>query len=187
MAEASIQPASGLPADADGGEVRDFIALLKPRVMSLVVFSGLVGLALAPGPIHPVLGCCRRSVHRDWALALLAPLTCGTTPTSTRSCPARRSGLSRRVRFQPGSRIGVRLYFVSRLCRPDGAGFELAGCRRLLAFTILFYVGIVYTMWLKRRTPQNIVIGGAAGAFPPMIGWAAVTGDIASGARGVVR
>ena len=56
MAEASIQPASGLPAEADGGEVRDFIALLKPRVMSLVVFSGLVGLALAPGPIHPVLG-----------------------------------------------------------------------------------------------------------------------------------
>ena len=66
MAEASIQPASGLPAEADGGEARDFIALLKPRVMSLVVFSGLVGLALAPGPIHPVLGFRRRSVHRDW-------------------------------------------------------------------------------------------------------------------------
>jgi len=166
MAEASLQPARSLPAEADGGEARDFIALLKPRVMSLVVFSGLVGLVLAPGSIHPVLG-----IVAVLCIAIDADIDAVMSRTQKRPIPAGKVSAEAALAF------GCILSAGSVALMGLAVNWLAAG---LLAFTILFYVGI-YTMWLKRRTPQNIVIGGAAGAFPPMIGWAAVTGDIALG------
>jgi protoheme IX farnesyltransferase len=155
--------------------VEDYVALLKPRVMSLVVFTALVGLLVAPGHIHPVIGftallCIAIGAGASGALNMWydADIDAVMTRTMRRPIPA--------GRVQPGEALafGVML-----------AGFSVAVfgllvnwlAAALLAFTIFFYV-FVYTMWLKRSTPQNIVIGGAAGAFPPMIGWAAVTGDI---------
>jgi protoheme IX farnesyltransferase len=155
--------------------VEDYVALLKPRVMSLVVFTALVGLLVAPGHIHPVIGfaallCIAIGAGASGALNMWydADIDAVMTRTARRPIPA--------GRVQPGEALafGVML-----------AGFSVAvfgllvnwAAAALLAFTIFFYV-FVYTMWLKRSTPQNIVIGGAAGAFPPMIGWAAVTGDI---------
>lgn len=178
MAEASIQPTEALPVDADGGEARDFIALLKPRVMSLVVFSGLVGLALAPGSIHPVLGvvailCIAIGAGASGAINMWydADIDAVMSRTQKRPIPAGKVSPEAALAF------GCILAAGSVALMGLALNWLAAG---LLAFTILFYVGI-YTMWLKRRTPQNIVIGGAAGAFPPMIGWAAVTGDIALG------
>ena len=178
MAEASIQPARALPAEADGGEARDFIALLKPRVMSLVVFSGLVGLVLAPGSIHPVLGivavlCIAIGAGASGAINMWydADIDAVMSRTQKRPIPAGKVSAEAALAF------GCILSAGSVALMGLALNWLAAG---LLAFTILFYVGI-YTMWLKRRTPQNIVIGGAAGAFPPMIGWAAVTGDIALG------
>lgn len=178
MSEASIQAARVLPAEAGGGEARDFIALLKPRVMSLVVFSGLVGLAVAPGPIHPVLGfvailCIAIGAGASGSINMWydADIDAIMSRTQKRPIPA--------GKVSPEAALGFG-------CILSGGSVALMGlalnwlAAGLLAFTILFYVGI-YTMWLKRRTPQNIVIGGAAGAFPPMIGWAAVTGDITLG------
>src|SRR5947209_15502174 len=155
--------------------VEDYVALLKPRVMSLVVFTALVGLLVAPGHIHPVIGftallCIAIGAGASGALNMWydADIDAVMTRTMRRPIPA--------GRVQPGEALafGVML-----------AGFSVAVfgllvnwvAAALLAFTIFFYV-IDYTMWLKRSTPQNIVIGGAAGAFPPMIGWAAVTGDV---------
>ncbi len=156
--------------------VGDFFALLKPRVMSLVVFTGLAGMVLAPGTLHPVL----------WGIALLClavgagasgainmwydrDIDIGMERTRNRPLPA--------GRMEPGTALafGVTLAVGSVALMGLATNWFAAG---LLALTIGFYV-FVYTMWLKRRTPQNIVIGGAAGAFPPMIGWVAVTGDIA--------
>jgi len=178
MAEASLQPARSLPAEADGGEARDFIALLKPRVMSLVVFSGLVGLVLAPGSIHPVLGivavlCIAIGAGASGAINMWydADIDAVMSRTQKRPIPAGKVSAEAALAF------GCILSAGSVALMGLAVNWLAAG---LLAFTILFYVGI-YTMWLKRRTPQNIVIGGAAGAFPPMIGWAAVTGDIALG------
>jgi protoheme IX farnesyltransferase len=168
MTDATTRP--GTPEAQFG----DYVALLKPRVMSLVVFTALVGLLVAPGGVHPVLAFSFDPVHRDrrgrvgalnmWWDADIDRASCGA-PAAAR-CP--RAGSRRARRCDRGSR-----------CRAvvgdhAGAGGELAG-RGLLAFTIFFYA-VVYTMWLKRSTPQNIVIGGAAGAFPPLIGWAAATG-----------
>jgi len=134
--------------------VADYVALLKPRVMSLVVFTGAVGLAVAPGQMHPVLA----------AIAVL--------------CIAIGAGASGAINMWYDRDIDAIMDRTK--ARPIPAGRmnpDEALAAGLLAVTIGFYV-FVYTMWLKRRTPQNIVIGGAAGAFPPMIGWAAVTGDV---------
>ncbi|MGY6568182.1 MAG: heme o synthase [Salinarimonas sp.] len=160
---------------ASNAEARDFIALLKPRVMSLVVFTALTGMVVAHGAIHPVL-----------AFAALLAIAVGAgasgclnmwydadidkvmTRTAKRPIPAGRITPSEALAF------GMTLSVGSVLFLGLVANWLAAG---LLAFTIFFYA-VIYSMWLKRWTPQNIVIGGAAGAFPPMIGQAAVTGTV---------
>ncbi|MGB0920098.1 MAG: heme o synthase [Alphaproteobacteria bacterium] len=164
-------------AESEPGEaaVRDFFALLKPRVMSLVIFTAFVGLMLAPGDIHPVIGftallCVAVGAGASGALNMWydADIDQQMSRTKDRPIPAGKIGKSEALGF------GVILSVLSVLTLGVLVNY-VAGA--LLALTIGFYV-FIYTMWLKRRTPQNIVIGGAAGAFPPMIGWAAVTGDV---------
>jgi protoheme IX farnesyltransferase len=156
-------------------EVADFIALLKPRVMSLVVFTGLAGLALAPGTVHPLIG-----AVAVLCIAVGAGASGAINMWYDRDIDARMERTCRRPipagRMDPGSALGfgVVLAMGSVALMGIAVNWVAAG---LLAATIAFYV-FIYTIWLKRRTPQNIVIGGAAGAFPPMIGWAAVTGDV---------
>ena len=159
-----------LPADW-----RDFVALTKPRVMSLVVFTGLCGLLAAPVSIHPVLGftailCIALGAGAAAALNMWyeADLDALMKRTASRPLPAGRMDRQSALHF------GVGLGFFSVLLMGLAANWFAAA---ILAVSILFYV-LVYTVWLKRRTPQNIVIGGAAGAFPPVIGWAAATGDV---------
>jgi protoheme IX farnesyltransferase len=158
-----------------GAEVRDFVALLKPRVMSLVVFTALTGMVVAPGNLHPVLsviallaiavGAGASGALNMWWDADIDALM---SRTQARPIPAGRMAADEALAF------GLVLSLLSVVTLGITVSWVAAA---LLALTIAFYV-IVYTMWLKRRTPQNIVIGGAAGAFPPMIGWAAVTGEI---------
>ncbi len=153
----------------------DFFALLKPRVMSLVVFTGFAGLVLAPGHLHPVIA----------AMALLCiAVGAGASGAINMWYDADIDAIMNRTRLRPipAGRVtaGEALCFGTVLAVGSVVMMGLFvnwAAAALLAFTIGFYV-FVYTMWLKRRTPQNIVIGGAAGAFPPMIGWAAVTGEI---------
>jgi protoheme IX farnesyltransferase len=157
--------------------VRDYVDLLKPRVMSLVVFTGLVGVMIAPGHLHPfaaalavlaialgsgAAGCINMWHERDLDALMVR--------TANRPLPAGR------VAPDDALGLGVLLSIFSVLLMAVSTNFAAAA---LLAAAILFYV-FIYTVWLKRRTPQNIVIGGAAGAFPPMIGWAAVTGDVSA-------
>jgi protoheme IX farnesyltransferase len=155
--------------------VEDYVALLKPRVMSLVVFTALVGLLVAPGELHPVIGftallCIAIGAGASGALNMWydADIDAIMSRTVKRPIPA--------GRVQPGEALafGATLAAFSVAVLGILVNWFAAA---LLAFTIFFYV-FVYTMWLKRSTPQNIVIGGAAGAFPPMIGWAAVTGSV---------
>jgi protoheme IX farnesyltransferase len=159
-----------LPADW-----RDFFALTKPRVMSLVIFTGLCGMLAAPVAIHPVLGftavlCI--AVAAGGAAALNqwweADLDAGMKRTAGRPIPAGRMDRGNARDF------GMVLSLFSVMLMGVAIGWLAAG---LLAVSI-FYYAVVYTIWLKPRTPQNIVIGGGAGAFPPMIGWVAATGDI---------
>lgn len=171
-ANPTLEPAA---AGHPGAEVRDYIALLKPRVTLLVVFTGLVGLYLAPGALHPVLGfvavlCIAVGSGAAGAINMWydRDIDAVMTRTSKRPVP------SGRVEAEAALVFGVMLAFGSVAVM--GLFVDpVAGA--LLAFTIAFYV-FVYTMWLKRRTPQNIVIGGAAGALPPIVGWAAVTGSV---------
>ena len=155
--------------------VADYVALLKPRVMSLVVFTGAVGLAVAPGHLHPVLAviavlCIAIGAGASGAINMWydRDIDAVMERTQGRPIPAGRMNPDEALAF------GVVLSGFSVLVMGLAVNWVAAA---LLAGTIGFYV-FVYTMWLKRRTPQNIVIGGAAGAFPPMIGWAAVTGDV---------
>jgi len=155
--------------------VGDFVALLKPRVMSLVVFTALTGLLIAPGHLHPVLGftallCIAVGAGAAGALNMWydADIDAVMSRTAARPIPSGRVQPSEALAFGVTLAVGS-VVFLGLMVNLLAAG--------LLAFTILFYV-VVYTMWLKRWTPQNIVIGGAAGAFPPMIGWAAATGAI---------
>ena len=156
-------------------DVADYFALLKPRVMSLVVFTALVGLVRAPAALHPVLAftallCIAIGAGAAGALNMWwdADIDAKMTRTRGRPIPA--------GRVEPGEALafGLVLASASVLMLGLAVGLLAAG---LLAFTIFFYA-VIYTMWLKRRTAQNIVIGGAAGALPPMIGWAAATGSI---------
>lgn len=159
------------------GEARvgDYLALLKPRVMSLVVFTALVGMLVAPGGINPVIGliaivCIAIGGGASGALNMWydADIDAIMSRTINRPIP---SG-----RVTPGEALAFGLVLSAFSVTLLGLATNwVAG--GFLAFTIFFYV-VIYTMWLKRATPQNIVIGGAAGAFPPMIGWAAVTGTI---------
>jgi protoheme IX farnesyltransferase len=160
---------------ADFAEVRDYFALLKPRVMSLVVFTALVGMVRAPAELHPVLAfaallCIAVGAGAAGALNMWwdAGIDARMTRTARRPIPAGRVAPGEALSF------GLVLSAGSVLLLGLFVGWLAAA---LLAFTIFFYA-VIYTMWLKPWTAQNIVIGGAAGAFPPMIGWAAVTGSI---------
>jgi heme o synthase len=153
----------------------DFFALLKPRVMTLVVFTALVGLVAAPGKMHLGLAaiailCIAVGGGASGALNMWydADIDAKMARTANRPIPG--------GRVLPGEALGFGLFLsaISVMTLGMATNWVAAG---LLAFTIFFYA-VIYTMWLKRLTPQNIVIGGAAGAFPPMIGWAAVTGGI---------
>jgi len=154
----------------------DFAALMKPRVMSLIVFTGLVGLAIAPGPLDP---------GRDVIALLCIAAGAGGAATLNMWYDADVDAVMTRTarRPIPGGRVSRVEALIFGLMLATGATVVLGlmaniVAAALLAFTIFFYV-VVYTVWLKRRTPQNIVIGGAAGALPPVIGWAASTGHIA--------
>ncbi len=170
MAATLLQHERELPADW-----RDFVALTKPRVMSLVVFTGLCGLLAAPEAIHPVLG---------FTAILCIALAAGAAGALNQWYEADLDALMKRTRGRPlpagrmdrqsALHFGVGLGSFSVILMGLAVNWLSAA---ILAASILFYV-LVYTVWLKRRTPQNIVIGGAAGAFPPLIGWAAATGDI---------
>lgn len=156
---------------------RDFVALTKPRVMTLVVFTGLCGLLAAPGAIHPVLafttilcialGAGAAGALNQWIEADTDALM---KRTANRPLPAGR------MERQAALHFGVGLSCFSVLLLGLATNWMAAA---ILAISILYYV-VVYTIWLKPRTAQNIVIGGAAGAFPPVIGWAAVTGDVSA-------
>jgi heme o synthase len=163
------------PAQAAGATIGDFIALMKPRVMSLVVFTALTGMVLAPGHMHPVLAvialiCIAVGAGASGALNMWydADIDALMQRTANRPIPRGRVAPEEALAFGVVLAVGA----VSTL----GLIVSWAAAA-LLAFTIAFYV-LVYTMWLKRRTPQNIVIGGAAGAFPPMVGWAAASGSV---------
>jgi protoheme IX farnesyltransferase len=158
-----------------GGSIRDYLALLKPRVMSLVVFSGFAGLAVAPGHIHPLIGavavlCIAVGAGASGAINMWFDRDIDAIMNRTCGRPIPRGVVEPDAALSFGGVLAV----LSVMLMGIAVNWMAAG---LLAFTIFFYV-VIYTMWLKRRTPQNIVIGGAAGAFPPMIGWAAVTGDV---------
>jgi protoheme IX farnesyltransferase len=153
----------------------DYIELLKPRVMSLVVFTGWVGMFLAPGSIHPLIAtvailCIAIGAGAAGAINMWYDADIDAIMKRTRSRPIP----SKRIAASTALSFGVSLSLMSVLTMAIVVGLLAAS---LLAFSILFYV-FIYTAYLKRRTPQNIVIGGAAGAIPPMIGWAAVTHDV---------
>ncbi len=159
-------------ADSSAG---DWITLLKPRVLTLVVFTGAVGLIVAPGHIHPVIAftailCITVAAGAAGAINMWydRDIDAIMRRTAKRPIPAGRIAASEALTF------GVTLAVASVLLMYLATNLAAAS---ILALSIAFYV-FVYTMWLKRRTPQNIVIGGAAGAFPPVIGWAAVTGGV---------
>ena len=154
---------------------RDFFALTKPRVMSLVIFTGLCGLLAAPGTINPVIGftailCIALGAGGAAALNQWweADLDAGMKRTAQRPLPA-----GRMIRTDARD-FGVLISAASVVIMGLGVNWLAAA---ILALSIVYYA-VIYTIWLKPRTPQNIVIGGGAGAFPPMIGWVAVTGDI---------
>ncbi len=167
--EAALE--GGLPV----ARVADFVALLKPRVMSLVVFSGLAGVIVAPGSLHPVLAavavlCIAVAAGAAGAINMWYDRDIDAVMERTR----RRPIPTGRVAPEEALAFGVVLSLFSVMLMGVAVNWTAAA---LLALANGFYV-FVYTIWLKRRTPQNIVIGGAAGAFPPMIGWAAVTGSV---------
>jgi heme o synthase len=158
-------------------EVGDYIALMKPRVMSLVVFTALVGLMLAPGNVHPVIGftallCIAVGAGAAGALNMWydADIDAVMSRTSHRPIP--------RGRIAPGEALAFGLTLAAFAVGVLGLLVSWTAAV-LLGFTIFFYV-VVYTMWLKRSTPHNIVIGGAAGSFPPLIGWTAASGTVVS-------
>ena len=168
--------ANTTPKAADGeAGFGDYFALLKPRVMSLVVFTALVGLLVAPGGVSPMVG---------FTAILFIALGGGASGALNMWYDADIDAVMQRTVKRPipagkvpageALTLGLWLSAISVVMLGLATNWVAAG---LLAFTIFFYA-VVYTMWLKRATPWNIVIGGAAGAFPPMIGWAAVTGDI---------
>jgi heme o synthase len=164
-------------ADAPEAQFGDYVTLLKPRVMRLVVFTALVGLVAAPLAVHPVIAfaslvCIAVGAGASGALNMWYDwdIDARMRRTARRPIPA---GL---VTREEALAIGLTLSVFSVVML---ALFANPFAAALLAFTIFFYV-VVYSMWLKRATPQNIVIGGAAGAFPPMIGWAVATGSVAA-------
>ena len=160
------------------GTAGDYFALLKPRVMSLVIFTAFVGIVAAPGTLHPLLALVALlaiaiGAGASGALNMWYDADIDAVMRRTRSRPVPRGAIL------PGEALGFGAFLAIASVIALGLFINLVAAA-LLAFTIFFYV-VIYTMWLKRWTPQNIVIGGAAGALPPMIGWAAVTGTIDPG------
>jgi len=175
MAELGIPLSNIRPVNLVGASVADFIALMKPRVMSLVVFTAFTGMMLAPGSLNPVLAsiailCIAVGAGASGALNMWYDADIDARMQRTAARPIPRGAVSREEALTFGVILAIGSVTTLGLLVNWVAG-------GLLALTIAFYL-FVYTIWLKRRTPQNIVIGGAAGAFPPMIGWAAATGGI---------
>jgi protoheme IX farnesyltransferase len=175
MTDTTAAPVAQAPAAETPARWNDYIALLKPRVMSLVVFTAFTGLMCARTPMSPTLA----------AVAVLCiAVGAGASGALNMWYDADIDGLMRRTRARPipagrvqrGDALGLGIFLalLSVMLMGMAANYLAAG---LLAFTILFYA-VVYTAWLKRSTPQNIVIGGAAGALPPVIGWAAASGHV---------
>jgi protoheme IX farnesyltransferase len=172
MSEHLLQTGDGVQ-EAD---YRDWIALLKPRVLTLVVFTGVVGLLVAPGHLNPVLGftailCITIAAGACGAINMWYDRDIDAIMRRTRNRPIPAG------RIQAGSALGFGIILAAGSVLVMGLAINILAAL-ILALSICFYV-FVYTVWLKRRTPQNIVIGGAAGAFPPLIGWVAVTGSVA--------
>lgn len=162
------------PVGADT-RVEDYLELLKPRVMTLVVFSGIAGIVLAPGDLHPFLAivavcCIAIGAGASGAINMWYERDIDSIMTRTKNRPIPMG----RVESAEALAFGVALTLFSVMLMGVAVNWAAAFW---LGFASFFYV-FIYTIWLKRRTPQNIVIGGAAGAFPPMIGWAAVTGGV---------
>ncbi|MFG1378937.1 heme o synthase [Xanthobacter autotrophicus] len=154
---------------------RDYFELLKPRVMSLVIFTALVGLVRAPGDVHPVIAftallCIAVGAGAAGALNMWWDADIDAIMSRTRKRPVPSGRVSAREALAFGLTLSAFSVVVLGLLVNALSG-------ALLAFTIFFYV-VIYTMWLKRSTPQNIVIGGAAGAFPPLVAWAAASGTV---------
>ena len=167
---AAPAPSAAVPS------IGDYIALLKPRVMSLVVFTGWAGLYLAPGHLHPVLAftavlCIAVAAGAAGAINMWYDRDIDAVMERTRDRPLPAG------RMAPGDALGFGVVLAVGSVLMMALALNLVAAA-LLALTIAFYV-FIYTIWLKRRTPQNIVIGGAAGAFPPLVGWAAATGQVA--------
>ncbi|GAB5468524.1 MAG: heme o synthase [Rhodospirillales bacterium] len=172
--------AVGLSAAALSGAapIKVWMQLLKPRVMTLVVLSGFAGMLVAPGDLHPVLGfvavlCIAIGAGAAGAINMWYDRDIDAVMARTR----RRPLVMGQLPASEALAFGIVLSLFSVMLMGLALNWVAAA---LLAFAIFFYV-FVYTIWLKRRTPQNIVIGGAAGALPPMIGWAAATGEITLG------
>ncbi|MBS4010797.1 MAG: heme o synthase, partial [Roseovarius sp.] len=176
MSDASLNTASPVSRAQEGeAGFGDFFALLKPRVMTLVVFTALVGLLAAPVGVHPVIG---------FAAILFIAVGGGAAGALNMWWESDIDALMKRTQKRPipagkvtrdeAFAFGITLAVMSVVMLWLATNALAAG---ILAFTIFFYV-VIYTIGLKRWTPQNIVIGGAAGAFPPMIGWAAATGTV---------
>jgi protoheme IX farnesyltransferase len=175
MADVAYQTSAARPTQAMGGSIGDYFALMKPRVMSLVVFTALVGMVLAPGQLHPALAviallCIAVGAGASGALNMWYDADIDACMQRTASRPIPRGQVTPDEALTFGMVLAIGSVLTLGLIVNWLAGALLAGT---IAFSVL-----VYTMWLKRRTPQNIVIGGAAGAFPPMIGWAAATGSV---------
>jgi len=173
MSDASINSAV-VAAPGEAG-FADYFALLKPRVMSLVVFTAFVGLYAAPGGVHPVVGLAALIFialggGASGALNMWWDADIDRVMRRTRNRPIPAGRITESEAFAFGMTLSAMAVVLLWLATNPLAAL-------MLAFTIFFYV-VIYTMWLKRWTPQNIVIGGAAGAFPPMIGWAAATGNV---------
>ena len=170
-----MEMTKALDATPGGAAAADYVRLLKPRVMSLVVFTALVGLLLAPGQPHPVIAaiailCIAVGAGASGAINMWFDRDIDALMERTKARPLPAG------RMAPGEALGFGIVLAVGSVTVMGLGVNWTAAA-LLALTIAFYV-FVYTMWLKRRTPQNIVIGGAAGAFPPMVGWAAASGDV---------
>ncbi len=171
----SAQIGRTAPLQRSHASFGDFVALMKPRVMSLVVFTALVGLLVAPGHLDPLIGfvallCIAAGAGAAGVLNMWYDADIDAVMTRTAMRPIPRGRVSRAEALAFGLMLAVGAIVVL------GLAVNIAAAA-LLGFTIFFYV-VVYTMWLKRRTPHNIVIGGAAGALPPVIGWVAATGCI---------
>jgi protoheme IX farnesyltransferase len=161
--------------EAAASSARDYVTLMKPNVMQLVVFTGAVGLFLAPGTLHPLLMAVTLLAILVGAGASAAINNWYDVDIDVRMARTRaRPTAAGRIAPEDALGFGIVMAILSVMVLGLATNWLAAG---LLAFTIGFYV-LVYTMWLKRRTPQNIVIGGAAGALPPVVAWAAVTGSV---------